>query len=130
SYLCFAPGGVNRPIPQTSRTTTQTFFAATDLDIMPAGNSSQKLPQRIYCAKNSKISLKLSAHLPVSATLLATVSSPDGAAISRQRIGLEPEISFGRTTAQGWHTVFVEGSGLPETGIDYKLEITYSGVER
>lgn len=130
SYLCFAPGGVDRPIPQTPRTTTHTSFAAIDLDVMPAGNRSQKLPQRIYCAKNSKVTLKLSAHLPAGAALLATVTSPTGTTISWQRIGLAPGMSFGRSTTKGWHTIAVEGSGLPEAGLNYELEVTYSGAER
>lgn len=133
SYLCFAPGGVNHPVAQTPRSTTQTFFAAADLDVMPASNTSQRLPQRIYCAKGSKISLKLSAHLPATATLLATITSPNGETISSQRIGTGaigagPEESFGKTAAEGWHTISVEGAGLPATGLNYELAVTYSGV--
>jgi alpha-amylase len=128
SYLCFAPGGVDRPFPQTPHPTTQTFFAASDLDIMPATNISQQLSQRIFCAKDTKISLRLSANLSVKASLTASVSSSDNKPISRQRIGAKPEEAFGMAPATGWYTISVEGSGLPESGSDYELAVTYLGA--
>ncbi len=129
SYVCFAPGGVTQPFPSSARATTQTFFAAADLDIMPASNVSQVLPQRIFCAKNTRISLKLSAKIPAEASLTATATSARGKVVSSQRIGAAPTESFGKTTTEGWHTISVEGSGLAKAGSNYELAVTYMGVK-
>jgi alpha-amylase len=129
SYLCFAPGGVTQPFHSPDRTTTQHFFAEPDLDIPPATNASQILPQRIFCAKNTKVSLKLTAKLPAKAALTATVTSAKGKVISTQRIGAGASESLGKTTTAGWHTISIEGSGLSQTGSNYELAVTYMGVK-
>jgi alpha-amylase len=129
SYLCFAPGGVSEPVSQTRRATRQTFFAAAGLDVMPASNTAQQLPQRICCAAKSEIALKLSASLPKKATLTATVSSSSGERIAWQRIGSGAGQLFGETLFAGWHTISVEGSGLARAGCDYQLAVTYLGIE-
>lgn len=128
SYLCFAPGGVSTPFQAVRRTTTQTFFAANDLDIVPAGNMSKLLPQRIYCAKGTEVVLTLAAQLPAKATLLATVMSPGKETIGWQRIGSSRGELVGKTTTEGWHTISVTGSLLPVSGMNYELTINYSGV--
>jgi alpha-amylase len=126
SYLCFAPGGVNHAIPRIGQATTQTFFGAEDLDVVPASNQRQALPQRIHCAKGKRIVLRLSAHLPPIASLQATVVSPEEEVISSLRIGANSEEHFGETTTQGWHTIFVEGAGLSKP-TDFKLAVQYWG---
>ena len=129
SYLCFAPGGVNQPVPQPRHTTTQTYTAAIDLDIMPATNTSQQLPQRIYCAQNTMISLSLKANVPTGATLSATAVSPNGKTISYDRIGSNPTNLSGKASATGWHAISIEGNGLPSGGgLDYQLAVTYTGA--
>jgi alpha-amylase len=128
SYLCFAPGGVSQPFPQTPRATTQTYTAAADLDIVPATNQPQSLPERIYCASDATVKLRLSAQLPQHATLSATAVAPDGKTIASDQIGGVPANHSGRTTTQGWHTIWVTGSAMPASGTDYQLEVTYMGV--
>jgi alpha-amylase len=128
SYLCFAPGGVNHAVPQNPHATTQTFFAAHDLDVVPASNITQRLPQRIHCRKGSKIALKLTAKLPANASLEAIVKSPQGKVIATQRIGANATNKQGTTTSAGWHTITVEGTGLPDAGTEYKLAVTYTGI--
>lgn len=128
SYLCFAPGGVSEPVAQTPRETTQTYEAAIDLDIMPATNATTELPQRIYCAQGSEVSLRLSSHLPRNASLSAKLNSPDGKTIASERIGDDPAAAAGRATVEGWHTISVTGSGLAEEGINYQLAVTYMGA--
>lgn len=128
SYLCFAPGGVNAPVVVAPRATSQTFFAAADLDILPAGNTSRALPQRLYCAKGTEVALKLSAKLPAGGSLTADVTGPDGATVAGQRIGAEAADHRGRTAQRGWHTVSVFGQGLPAVGTDFELTVTYMGA--
>ncbi|WP_446745391.1 hypothetical protein [Silvibacterium acidisoli] len=128
SYLCFAPGGVDQAVPEKSRTTTQTYFAAMDLDVMPATNTERNLPQRICCAKNTKVSPRLAAKLPEGASVTVTVTNSDDEAVATARIGSGAEVRAGETTSSGWHTVAVTGEGLPATGTDFELSITYTGV--
>lgn len=128
SYLCFAPGGVSEPYPSTRRSTTQTVYGEIDLDVMPALNHKAQLPQRIYCARGSKISLQLSAHLPFNSAITAAVADSSGDVIAHQRIGTDPSAAASDAKATGWHTVSIEGSGLPATGTAFHLAITYTGA--
>ncbi|MGB6687175.1 MAG: hypothetical protein WBE76_04970 [Terracidiphilus sp.] len=128
SYCCFAPGGVSSAYPAIPRETTQTFFAAADLDVMPARNGQYTLPQRIYCARNTKVSLDLSANIPHSAAVTARVCDPGGTQIAQHRIGTDPAKSSGNTIHEGWQNVLVEGSGLPTSGADFSLSVTYTGA--
>jgi alpha-amylase len=127
SYLCFAPGGVNQAFQRKPHSTTQTYFAAADLDTLPAVNGSHVLPQRIYCTKNSIVTLKLSAKLSSQATLKATVTSAGGDVISWESIGATKGQQFGRTAAKGWYTIHIEGAGLTNAGTNYELAVTYRG---
>jgi alpha-amylase len=128
SYLCFAPGGVSHPVAMTPRSTTQTYAAAIDLDIMPATNATTELPQRIYCARGSEVSLRLSAHLPANGSLTAKLNSPDGKTVASDRIGDGSAAVSGKTTVEDWHIVSVTGTGLAEAGVDYQLAVTYMGA--
>jgi len=128
SYLCFAPGGVNKPATRPGRSTTHMFQGAADLDVMPAGNGTQDLPQRIFCAIETSIKLHLTASLPAGAWLLARVTAPDGHVVCEQRIGTNAGSASGMTTQQGWHLITLEGSGLPSSGTEFKLSIQYRGV--
>lgn len=127
SYLCFAPSGVSRPYPAIARTTTQTVFAAADLDVMPARNQPAHLPQRIYCMKNTSASLQLSASVPLNGAIAATVSDTSGKVIAEHRIGTEARHTSGAVVNTGWHTVSVQGFGLPAAGSPFHLTITYTG---
>lgn len=128
SYLCFAPPGVNHGVAQTPRETTQIYEAAADLDVMPASNSARNLPERIYCARNKKIALRLTAKLPGGAALTANALSPANQVVSSHRIGTGAATNDGTTTVEGWHAISVEGAGLPPEGLDYKLAVTYMGA--
>jgi alpha-amylase len=128
SYLCFAPGGVNQPSPTNARATTQTFFGAIDLDVMPAQNGRHMLPQRLYCARGTKVALELSAQLPPNSTVTATVRTPSGEIIAQHRIGGELSKTSGEVPQTGWHDVVVEGYGLPDNGTEYRLDVTYTGA--
>jgi alpha-amylase len=127
SYLCFAPAGVDHPVASTSRTTMQVYEAAPDLDIMPAGNAVQKLPQRICCARGSEIRLSVTGALPAGASLTATVKSPSGTIVAQERIGAGALSQPGKASAEGWHEVFVEGSRVPAAGVNFKLAVSYLG---
>jgi len=130
SYLCFAPGGVNGPVVRAPQTTTQTFIASADLDILPARNSAQLLPQRIFCAANSDIVLQLSAQLPAGGSLSARVVAPDGSSVAEQRIGAGAIERRGHTVQRGWHAISVVGADLPSEGANFALTLTYMGAKQ
>lgn len=136
SYLCFAPGGVTQPFTTRSRSTTQTYFGMFDLDVRPAMNGSHILPQRVYCAKDSHVSISLSlkgAHetLPKGWAINTTVTDKNGALVAQVRVGTaatsKPPNAAGKVNQTGWHTVTVEGSNLPAAGVGYRLDINYTG---
>jgi len=130
SFLCFAPAGVDRPFPSRKMSTAQTYFGAADLDVRPAVNAEQLLPQRLHCAKGSEVSLRLTARVPVGASLVVTVrSAASGETVSSARIGSGASNLVGRTNQAGWHTVSIEGFGLGAAGQNFELEATYMGVE-
>ncbi|WP_213806449.1 hypothetical protein [Granulicella sp. dw_53] len=130
SFLCFAPAGVNHPFPSRTFPTTQRYFGAADLDVRPAVNSEQFLPQRLHCTKGSEVSLRIKAQIPIGASLMATVrSAASGDTVSTARVGGGANNHIGRTKQAGWHTVSIEGSGLTDAGQSFELEVTYMGVE-
>jgi hypothetical protein len=59
--------------------------------------------------------------------LIASVLSPDGGIIASQRIGKNPTNISHKTTAEGWHTISVTGSGFSATALEYELEVEYWG---
>jgi alpha-amylase len=136
SYLCFAPGGVSQPFANRGRSTTHSYFGMSDLDVRPAVNGPHVLPQRVYCAKDSHVSMTLSLHgahdaLPKNWAINATVTDKSGALIAQLRIGTAattaPPKALGKAAQTGWHTVTVEGSNLPADGAGYRLDINYTG---
>lgn len=139
SYLCFAPAGVTEPITLGSHETTQTFFGAADLDIPPAKTETLVLPQRIWCAKDKPISVAITADHDgwgESSNIQVQVESSDGEhAISCTLNNLKSANNSGsakgegKTSADGWHTIRLIGSQLPDAGSEYQLTISYSAMK-
>jgi alpha-amylase len=128
SYNCLSPASVNQPVPIVKKFTTQTFVSGIDLKVLPVKNNTTVMPWRIYCAKDCKVSLKLTANITGKGSIAATVNALDGTAVSVIRIGPGPTNYFGRTLEEGWHRVFVEGINLPEEGANFELAVTYTGA--
>jgi alpha-amylase len=127
-YILLAPGGVNHAVAMYPTTSTQTYFGADDLLIKAAKNGLVTLPERIYAAKGTSISLAFTATVPASASLIALVRDVQGRTISTLRIGTSPAKVVGHTLVAGWHTVSVEAYGLPVAGIPFELAVTYTGA--
>lgn len=133
SYAIYAPGGVDTPFPVRKRTTTQTFTGDPTLRIMPARNGLQTLPQRIYCAKGSTINLHLTidrtTNISKSAAVQVEAVSPSGATYPWSTTGdTETAIAESLVKETGWHTIRLVGSLLPDEGINFTLQATYTGV--
>ena len=131
SFCCFAPAGVDAPIPITPRPATQAFFGAADLDLPPAINGPQTLSQSIFCARDTAVSVKLTAdHTGWTSTsrLVARVTGPDLRELAECRQSRSASFTFGGKVSQaGWHTITLTGENLPAAGSPFKLSVTYTG---
>ena len=132
SYCCFAPAGVDQPVSVTPRSTTQTFFGAADLDLPAAVNGPQTLSQGIFCARDTSVSIKLTADSKgwiSTSSLVARVTGPDLREVAEYRQSWGAASGFGGQTSQGgWHTITLTGEDLPAAGSAYKLAVTYTGA--
>ena len=59
SYVCYAVAGVENRIHAVPRSTSQVLIGDSKFTIKPAGNSSQTLPYRIFCAAGKPATLSL-----------------------------------------------------------------------
>ncbi len=114
SYGCYAPAGVTYTFPMPTRSIRQTFFGAGDLLTKAAVNTPAALPQRLYAAKGTRIT-PLMRTIPAKGTVLGVaIYGPDGVQVT------------GQVTETGWHTIKVGGFNLPEGGIPFELDVTYT----
>ncbi|HUH68100.1 MAG TPA: hypothetical protein VLZ05_04005 [Mycobacterium sp.] len=131
SYLCFSRAGLGGPINVSSRSTTQTFFGAADLDILPILDGHSTI-SRIWCAANSLITvdLALTDPIPAQAQIGLEVLGPDGTAIGSQTWtsnGPAPSGSLQLSViADGWHSLTRTATGFPPAGISFELTATYT----
>lgn len=132
SYVCYAPAGVNEPYPIKHRATTQTFVGDPALRIMPCRNGMQTLPQRVWCAAGTTLTLRLAIdRLGVSkaATVQVEAASPSGAVYPWSTTGdTASAIAEDETRETGWYTLRLVGSLLPDVGVNFTLEVTYTGA--
>ena len=47
-----------------------------------------------------------------------------------ESIGTSKDQHFGHTTGEGWYSIHIEGAGLPDTGVNFELAVTYLGAAR
>ena len=132
SYVCFAPGGVDKPYPASSRATTQTFVGDQTLDVLPVKNGLQTLPQRIACAGGTTVQavLKLAREgVSEDATVQLEVFAPDNTRLAWATTGTMPTATaFATVKASGWYTLRLVGNLLPEAGVNYELQVTYKAA--
>ena len=132
SYCCFAAAGVGSGIAVAGRATTQTFFGAVDLDIGPAVNGTLRVPQRISCAKGSRIGLAVTADRSgweAGSEVTVEVTGADGRPVCEARLRVTGTAVAEGTAEGGWHTLTLTGTGLPNAGSSYELRVTYTGAQ-
>lgn len=136
-YCCWSRAGLNLKTPTTSRSTTQIFYGAADLDIAPALNGQRRVA-RIWVAKDSTIAVTLTPEqtgwLP-STSVQWQIGDPDGIVTDGAAVGFDLAIHPGVTTSatrqhqatsDGWHTLYLVGSGLSLAGSPFELKVTYT----
>ena len=137
SYLCFSRAGFGQAFPLIKRSTTQVFFGAADLDILPALNGQVEVGQ-IWCADGSGIDLSFKPDVSGNtvnpqAQIALEVLSPAGNMIGSQKWtkqGLAPAGDLQlHAVGNGWHTVRLTSANLPAEGIPFELTVTYIATE-
>ncbi|HEU0155773.1 MAG TPA: hypothetical protein VFQ82_06850 [Stellaceae bacterium] len=132
SYLCFSRTGLGTPERLHSRSTTQTFFGAADLDIGPVRNQTSAIG-RVWVAAGTPIGAHFVPELsewPRGALVAIELKGPDGAVLHRGRVESPAGVEF-RVTAPhaGWHGFGAVGTNLPPNGVPFALIVTYTGTQ-
>ncbi len=135
SYLCFSRAGSGQPIPLNKRSTTQVFFGAADLDILPALNGQVDVG-RIWCADKSDIDVSF---LPSEKTwgphaqITLEVLSPAGKTLGSQNWTRPSHTPAGNLRVQaagnGWHALRLTSANLPAEGTAFELTVTYTATQ-
>jgi alpha-amylase len=132
SYLCFAPAGINTPIPRPRHSTTQSFFGADDLDIPALRNGTSPIG-RIYSDAGTPIelSLQIDATRPGGATIELQIAGPDNAVLGQQAVGTQrpPATLVVHPGKAGWCSVRATSVGLAEP-LPFTATVTYVAPQR
>ena len=134
SYLCFSRTGYGQAFSLTRRTTTQTFFGAADLDTAPTQNNGPVQAGRIWCQRNTAIEAELrpnTAGWSATAEIVVDILDAQGKVLASQSYDAKsaPWKIEAEANQSGWFTLRVTGRGLPATGADYGLTVTYTGTQ-
>lgn len=148
SYLCFSRTGHDGGFKLNRRATTQTVFGAADLDKPQAQNGKQVDAARIWCDVDTDLTISLTCNrtgwnpvpwpgvgYPLSmVTVYIYGPLPGGdTLVLGSTIQMAASTATVQTTLRvktaGWHTVRVSGSGLPDTGSPYELQLRYTATQ-
>ena len=133
SYLCFSRSGQGNPSALHSRSTTQTFFGAADLDIGPVRDGSTPLG-RVWAAGETRIAAEFRGLLvpwPQGASITVELIDPAGAPLASDKVGSNGTAGLQATARQsGWHSFKTTGTGLPPEGAPFELSVTYTATQK
>jgi alpha-amylase len=132
SYLCFSRSGQGGVPVFHSRSTTQTFFGGTDLDIGPVRDGGTTVG-RIWASAETHIAAEFRGQLapwPQGASIVVELVDPAGAALASARLGSIGTVGLASTARQsGWHGFKTTASGLPPGGSPFELSVTYTATQ-
>jgi alpha-amylase len=127
SYLCFSRAGVGGPNIVEERTTTQTFFGGSDLDVPPAF-PAQAIPSgRIWCAAGKPIEAQLGLPgIAPGGSVALRIVDPTGSVLTshvfRDAAGAG---AHAIARSSGWHTLELTASGV-DGPVPYALSVNYT----
>lgn len=113
-YGMWSRAGVQPRPGLVSRSTTQTFFGARDLDVKPAQNATTEIG-RVWCAADTPMITTLrpdKTHWTSTSSMALAIVDSAG------------DIITTRTKREGWHRMLITGASLP-TDNAYELDVTY-----
>ena len=132
SYLCFSRNGQRGAPAFHPRSTTQTFFGGTDLDIGPVRDGGTTVG-RIWAAAETHIAAEFRGQLapwPQGASIVVELVDPAGGALASARLGSMGTVGLASTARQsGWHSFKTTASGLPPGGSPFELSVTYTATQ-
>jgi hypothetical protein len=132
SYLCFSRSRQGGAPAFHLRSTIQTFFGATDLDIGPVRDGGATVG-RVWAAAETQIAAEFRGQLaprPQGASIVVELVDPAGGAPASARVGSMGTIELASTARQsGWHSFKTTASGLPPGGLPFELSVTYTATQ-
>jgi alpha-amylase len=134
SYLCFSRAGYGQAFALLQRTTTQTFFGATDLDTGPVENSGPVQAGRVWCKAGTSIGAVLkpdTTSWTAAAEVVVDILDGQGKVLASETCNAKSvnQQIKANANASGWFTLRLTGRGLPPTGAAYELTVTYTGTQ-
>jgi alpha-amylase len=136
-YVAYSRSGFGRPFAVVTYRTTQTFFAASDLDIGPVTNAAPREVGRIWCAAQSTVQARLNVeagHWAAATELTFELLDAQGAPVLTRRwtaAAPTPGIAQGTVHEGGWHMARLTAGGLAPPGeMPFELTLTYSAPQR
>jgi alpha-amylase len=131
SYVCFSRIGLDAPHHVHRRSTTQTIFGATDLDVMPAGNGA-RTAGCITADRNTGLTLtvRLNRHgWSGNSHVRVQVNDPHGHAVIDHDCKNAVTTMKGNTDTAGEYVFVLTGQQLPDAGSSYEIDVTYTAPQ-
>jgi alpha-amylase len=132
SYLCFSRAGLSGSPARHSRSTTQVFFGAPDLDIAPVPDGEATVG-RVWAAPHTHLTAEFRARLvswPRHASIKVELLDPAGAALASVTLGSAGTVELRATVRHaGWQTFQTTATGLPASGVPFELTVTYTSTQ-
>ena len=132
--VAYSRQGVDGEIKPVPKMTTQVFFGATDLDVLPLPSAGTLTIARVWAASGTVLTATLTPDATGwgnSVEIDLTVSGPDGTALGTLSFDDQGEASQGVAVpvgSSGWQTLTAVTSGLPDGGSGFELRVHYMGA--
>ncbi len=133
-YVCYSRVGYAQGFEINRRTTSQTFFGATDLDTGPAANGLKVRAGRVWCQQGTTLMAKFSPDTKgwqSDAEIVVEILDPQSRVLASQtwRVNQKSGALKVGINESGWHALQLTGHGLPDGGAAYEMAVTYVGTE-
>jgi hypothetical protein len=136
-YVCYSVEGRDSAFDITTRSVTQEFQGAADVDILPALAGKTVQVGRVWCASNSPIRATLR---PVTTgwtdatSILLELLDPAGRVLAHQTVTLQTSAGSQLQTtavAEGFHAFRLTASNTPDSNQnpEYTLSVTYTAPQ-
>jgi alpha-amylase len=137
-YVCYAKPTLITPFEPVSRTTTQVFVGASDLDLKPAAEGTPILVCRLFVASNTNMELLLSADeagWAANTGLEVGVRDQDNRTIGQQmlRRGGNAGLTFQTSViSSGFHNVFLRAENTPPQNKQpgFSMRVRYTAPQK
>jgi hypothetical protein len=134
-YVCYSRTGIDGGFVVTSRTTTQVFEGAADLDLPPADSGKAVQPGRVWCERDTPIRAVLGLPgLAADSEVTLEIAGPDGAVLGSkafQRATAGHGAVEARSGQLGFHALRIKLGNAPNGARSaYKLGVTYMGSQQ